>query len=50
MELTVQYIIIAVIFAAAIAFIVRKFIPKKGNSGSCSKGCGCDFSKQDPIG
>lgn len=46
MPLTIQYIIIAVIFIAAIVFIIRKFMPSKGKSEGCSKGCGCDLSKQ----
>jgi hypothetical protein len=43
----IQYVIIAVVFAAAVFFVVRKFMPKKGKGSSCNKGCGCDFTKQD---
>ncbi|HMR20167.1 MAG TPA: FeoB-associated Cys-rich membrane protein [Sphingobacterium sp.] len=47
MEITIQYIIIAIIFIAAVTFVVRKFMPSKSKSGSCNKGCGCDFSKEN---
>ena len=49
MSLTIQYIIIGVIFVGAIAFVVRKFMPSKSSSSSCAKGCGCDFTKQKPL-
>ncbi len=47
--ITLQYILIALIFLAAIAYMVRKFMPSKRKSGGCNKGCGCDFTKQDDI-
>jgi len=48
MSLTIQYIIIGLIFLGAIAYIVRKFMPSK-DSSSCAKGCGCDFTKQKSL-
>lgn len=49
MSLTIQYIVIGVIFFGALAFIIRKFMPSKRNSSSCAKGCGCDFTNQKSI-
>jgi len=45
--ITLQYIIVAIIFIAAVAFIVRKFMPSKGKTEGCSKGCGCDAVEQE---
>ncbi|WP_132777176.1 FeoB-associated Cys-rich membrane protein [Sphingobacterium alimentarium] len=46
MSLTIQYIIIAIIFAAAVISVVRKFIPSKSkNKNGCGAGCGCDMNK-----
>lgn len=46
MSLTIQYIIIAIIFLIAVVFIVKKFMPNKNApTGACGKGCGCDYSK-----
>lgn len=44
MSLTIQYIIIAVIFIIAVISVIRKFMPSKSQSGgACGKGCGCDI-------
>lgn len=46
MSLTIQYIIIAIVFLIAVGIIVKKFLPNKNApAGSCGKGCGCDYSK-----
>lgn len=46
MSLTIQYIIIAVIFIIAVVSVIRKFMPSKSRSaGGCGKGCGCDLDK-----
>ncbi|WP_149914227.1 FeoB-associated Cys-rich membrane protein [Sphingobacterium cavernae] len=46
MSLTIQYIIIAVIFIIAVITLVRKFLPSKSKSQSgCGQGCGCDMTK-----
>lgn len=41
MSLTIQYIVIGLIFVVAMAYLFKKFIPSKKKSGACSKGCGC---------
>lgn len=40
--LTIQYMIIGVVFIIALIFIVKRFMPSKNKGGSCAKGCGCD--------
>ncbi|WP_093363344.1 FeoB-associated Cys-rich membrane protein [Sphingobacterium wenxiniae] len=41
-SLTIQYILITVIFLVAVYYLIRRFLPsKKRNSGGCNKGCGC---------
>jgi hypothetical protein len=46
MSLTIQYIIIAVIFIIAVVSVIRKFIPSKSKpQGGCGKGCGCELDK-----
>lgn len=42
MSLTIQYIIIAIIFSAALLYVIGKFIPSKNNKKSCGSCCGCD--------
>jgi flagellar biogenesis protein FliO len=42
---TIQYIIIVLIFIAAVVYVVKRFIPSKNQQGGCGKGCGCDFDK-----
>lgn len=50
MSLTLQYIIIAIIFITAVVFVVKKFIPSKSkNASGCGKGCGCDHNKTNKI-
>lgn len=45
MSLTIQYIIIAIIFIVAVVSVIRKFMPSKSKSqGGCGKGCGCDIN------
>lgn len=44
MGLTVQYIIIAVIFITAVIYLVKRFMPSKQTKGGCGKGCGCDYT------
>lgn len=39
--LTLQYLIIAVIFIIALVFMFKRFMPSKNKGGSCSKGCNC---------
>ncbi|MFD1769836.1 FeoB-associated Cys-rich membrane protein [Sphingobacterium suaedae] len=46
MDITIQYVIIAVVFAVALFYFVKRFLPSKNKTGSCSKGCGC--SQSDP--
>lgn len=41
MSIYIQYIIVGIAFIFAIYYLFKKFT-KKG-SGSCNKGCGCDF-------
>ncbi|WP_216629184.1 FeoB-associated Cys-rich membrane protein [Sphingobacterium lumbrici] len=41
---TIQYIIIALIFIAAIVYVAKRFVPSKNKQGGCGKGCGCDFN------
>ena len=46
MSLTLQYIIIAVIFIIAVISVILKFIPSKSKpQGGCGKGCGCELNK-----
>lgn len=46
MSLTIQYIIIAIIFAIAVLSVIRKFIPSKSKKqNGCGAGCGCDMNK-----
>ena len=44
MSITIQYIIIAIIFLLAVGFIIKKFLPSRKSNTGCSKGCGCDYS------
>ncbi|QBQ40894.1 FeoB-associated Cys-rich membrane protein [Sphingobacterium psychroaquaticum] len=46
--LTIQYIIIAIVFIVAVYFVVKRLFPSKGKAGGCNKGCGCavDQSKK----
>ncbi len=46
--ITLQYIIIALIFVAAIIYMVRKFMPSKNKSG-CNKGCGSCSDIQNKV-
>lgn len=39
-NLIIQYIVIALVFVVAVYFLVKRFMPSKGNGG-CGKGCGC---------
>lgn len=41
MEITIQYIIIAAIFIAAIYYLIKRLLPGKSKAGGCSKGCSC---------
>ncbi|MFD2965990.1 FeoB-associated Cys-rich membrane protein [Sphingobacterium bambusae] len=41
MNLTIQYIVIGLVFVVAMAYLFKKFIPSKKKSGGCAKGCGC---------
>ncbi len=41
MNLTIQYIVIGLIFVVAMAYLVKKFLPSRKKSGGCAKGCGC---------
>ncbi len=43
MDLTVQYIIIAILFVVSVFFVIRKFVPKKSTNTGCGKGCGCSY-------
>ena len=43
MDLTIQYIIIFILFVVAVLFVIRKFAPKKSNNTGCGKGCGCSY-------
>lgn len=46
MSLTVQYIIIAIIFILAVISVIKKFIPSKSKpQGGCSKDCGCELDQ-----
>lgn len=45
MSLTIQYIIIAIIFMIAVGYIVKKFLPSKNATPGCGKSCGCDHTK-----
>lgn len=45
MSLTIQYIIIALIFIIAVISVILKFMPSKNKSSGCGKGCGCDYTK-----
>ncbi len=45
MSLTIQYIIIAIIFLIAVYFIVQRFLPSKTKTTGCGKNCNCDYSK-----
>ncbi|NGM62265.1 FeoB-associated Cys-rich membrane protein [Sphingobacterium sp. SGG-5] len=48
--ITVQYIIIALIFIAAVVYMIRKFMPSKGNGSSgCQKGCGSCSDIQNKV-
>ena len=48
MSLTIQYIIIALIFAIAVISVIRKFIPSKSRKAGCGGGCNCEINKS-PI-
>ena len=43
MSLTLQYIIIGIIFALAVISVIIKFMPSKSKNTGCGKGCGCDY-------
>ena len=46
MSLTIQYIIIAIIFIIAVYTVIRKFVPSKSKPQSgCGQGCGCEVNK-----
>lgn len=47
--MTIQYIIIAIIFAIAVFFMVRKFMPSKDKKAGCGKGCGCSFTDDKKL-
>ncbi|MGN0002613.1 MAG: FeoB-associated Cys-rich membrane protein [Sphingobacterium composti] len=48
MSLTIQYIIIAIIFIMAVYTLIRKFWPNKSKSQSgCGQGCGCELTKKN---
>ncbi|MFD2595402.1 FeoB-associated Cys-rich membrane protein [Sphingobacterium griseoflavum] len=46
MDLTIQYIIVALVFIAAIGYLLRRFMPSRKKSTGCGKGCGCALSNQ----
>ncbi|WP_436410304.1 FeoB-associated Cys-rich membrane protein [Parapedobacter flavus] len=43
--ITIQHIVISVLFVAALIFLIRRTRKSLKGKQSCSKGCGCDFSE-----
>ncbi|WDF67235.1 FeoB-associated Cys-rich membrane protein [Sphingobacterium oryzagri] len=48
MDAIIQYIIIGVVFIAAVAYIVKRFLPSKRKGDACGKGCGCAMTTASP--
>ena len=44
--ITIQYIVISVLFLASVIFLIRRTRKSIKGKRACSKGCGCDFSEQ----
>jgi len=41
-SLTLQYIIIAVVFIVAVWYLAKRLLPSKKPVKGCGKGCGCE--------
>ncbi|RZF62851.1 FeoB-associated Cys-rich membrane protein [Sphingobacterium corticibacterium] len=39
-----QYAIIALVFIAALVFLIKRFAPSKKKQQGCNKGCGCSMT------
>ncbi|MBE8712279.1 FeoB-associated Cys-rich membrane protein [Sphingobacterium sp. KB22] len=37
-----QYLLIGLLFVAAVYYVGKRLFPSKKNQGGCGKGCGCD--------
>ncbi|MFD2599847.1 FeoB-associated Cys-rich membrane protein [Sphingobacterium corticis] len=44
--MTLQYIIIGILFCIAIAVLARRFFPKKSSEPGCGGNCKCDSGLQ----
>lgn len=46
MDTTIQYLLIALLFAGAVYYLYGRFFGKKKTGGGCGKGCDCPVGQE----